>query len=142
MPVILVDTGPLVAAVNRRDQHHEACRTLLDAHVGDLLVTPYVIAEVCWMVSSRIGATAEANVIAAVAAGELHQVTFEDSDLHRIAELLHRYADLHGGQGLSAADASVVAVAERLGISDIATLDVTDFSVVRPQHIPHFTLLP
>jgi predicted nucleic acid-binding protein len=94
------------------------------------------------MVSSRIGATAEANVMDAVAAGELQQVTITGEELRRIAELLHQYAALHGGQGLSLADAAVVAVAEHRGISEIATLDVTDFTIVRPRHIPHFTLLP
>lgn len=140
--MILVDTGPLVAAINRRDPAHQVCRKLLDSRADDLLVTPYVIAEVCWMAASRIGATAEANIIDAVAAGELRQVTITDEELRRIAELLHQYADLHGGQGLSLADASVVAVAEERGIGEIATLDVTDFSLVRPRHVPHFTLLP
>jgi uncharacterized protein len=140
--VILVDTGPIVAALNRNDARHQQCRELLGSRTGDLLVTPYVVAEVCWMVASRLGANAEANVIDTVAAGELQQVDLTAADLRRTAELLHRYADLHGGSGLSAADASVVAVAERLNVQEIATLDVTDFTLVRPAHIPHFTLLP
>jgi predicted nucleic acid-binding protein len=140
--VMLVDTGPLVAALNRRDAQHQTCRKLLDARAEALAVTPYVVAEVCWLVSSRIGAIAEANVMDAVAAGELRQVTISGEELRRIAELLHQYAGLHGGQGLSVADASVVAVAEHRGISEIATLDVTDFTIVRPRHVPHFTLLP
>ncbi len=140
--MILVDTGPLVAAVNRHDAQHRSCRDLLNSRAGELLVTPYVVAEVCWMVASRIGALAEANVIDAVVAGELQQVDLDPSDLRRIAELLHRYGDLHGGTGLSVADASVVAVAERLGVAEIATLDIADFSLVRPAHLPYFTLLP
>jgi predicted nucleic acid-binding protein len=136
--VILVDTGPLVAALNRNDARHQPCRDLLSSRAGELLVTPYVVAEVCWMVASRLGAKAEANVVDAVAAGELQQVDLTTADLRRTAELLHRYADLHGGSGLSAADASVVAVAERLNIQEIATLDITDFTVVRPAHTPHF----
>lgn len=140
--MILVDTGPLVAALNRRDHQHVRCRKFLDEHAGQLLVTPYVVAEVCWMAASRIGARAEANVIDAVAADELRQVPIEGADLRRISELLHRYASLHGGEGLSVADASVVAVAERLNIRKIATLDGTDFSIVRPRHVEHFTLLP
>jgi predicted nucleic acid-binding protein len=138
----LVDTGPLVAALNRRDSQHHACRKLLDDRVDELLVTPYVVAEVCWLVSSRIGAAAEANVIDAVAAGELRQVVIGEEELRRIAELLHQYTNLHGGQGLSVADASVIAVAEHQGIREIATLDVTDFTLVRPRHVPYFTLLP
>ena len=140
--MILVDTGPLVAAVNRRDSRHQDCRVLLEQRAGELLLSPYVIAEVCWMVSSRIGAEAEVNVIDAVAAGELQQVDLTTEDLQRTGELLHRYRDLHGGQGLSAADASTIALAERLSLHEIATLDVTDFAVVRPNHVDHFTLLP
>jgi predicted nucleic acid-binding protein len=140
--VILLDTGPVVAAVNRRDSRHRECRELLEARAGELRISPYVVAEVCWMLSSRIGAAAEANLIDAVAAGELHQVDLTGEDLVRTAELLHRYADLHSGTGLSAADASTIALAERLGVHEIATLDVTDFTVVRPVHLPYFTLLP
>jgi len=77
-----------------------------------------------------------------VAAGELQPVTVTEEELRRVGELLHQYADLHGGQGLSLADACLVAVAEQRGIREITTLDVTDFSLVRPRHVPHFTLLP
>jgi len=140
--MIAVDTGPLVAAVNRRDAHHVECRDLLEQRAGELLVSPYVVAEVCWMVASRIGAEAEANIIDAVAAGELQQVDLTAEDLRRTGELLHQYQDLHGGAGLSAADASTIALAERLGVREIATLDVTDFTVVRPVHVDHFTLWP
>jgi predicted nucleic acid-binding protein len=140
--VILVDTGPVVAALNRRDSQHSQCRKLLDQRAGQLLVTPYVVAEVCWMAASRISARAEANVVDSVAAGELRQLQVEDADLERISELLHRYADLHGRQGLSVADASVVAAAERLGIREVATLDTADFSIVRPRRVEHFNLLP
>jgi predicted nucleic acid-binding protein len=139
--VILVDTGPVVAAINRRDPDHTRCRKLLDDYAGQLLITPYVVAEICWMAASRLGAHAEANVVDAVAAGDFTQVTIEPEDLVRISEFLHKYHDLHSGDGLSIADASVAAVAERLNIREIATLDVTDFSLIRPRHLNHFTLL-
>ncbi len=60
--------------------------------------------------------------------------TIEGEELRRTAELLHRYADLHSGQALSLADASVIAVAEHRG--------VTDFSRVHPRNVPRFVLLP
>ena len=56
----------------------------------------------------------------------------------RIAELVHTYRDLP----LGTVDASVVAAAERLKISTIATLDRRDFSVVRPAHVEAFELIP
>lgn len=60
------------------------------------------------------------------------------ADVDRMAELAERCADL----GLGGTDASVVAIAERLGIDKIATLDRRHFSVVRPRHVEAFTLLP
>ncbi len=59
-------------------------------------------------------------------------------DWLRIAELVARYRDLP----LGTVDASVVIAAERLGLSDIATVDRRHFSVVRPVHVDAFTLLP
>jgi uncharacterized protein len=62
----------------------------------------------------------------------------DPSDWLRIAELVGRYRDLP----LGTVDASVVAVGERLGITEVATVDRRHFSVVRPRHVGEFTLLP
>ena len=59
-------------------------------------------------------------------------------DLTRSAELVEQYADLP----LGGADASVIALAERMGITQVATLDTRHFRVVRPKHVPALTLLP
>lgn len=60
------------------------------------------------------------------------------SDLSRAHSLIERYADLD----LGIVDATVIALAERLGEHKVATLDHRHFSVVRPAHRPAFTLLP
>lgn len=62
----------------------------------------------------------------------------EPADWNRIGELLDKYADL----GLGIVDASVVAACERLGETELATLDRRHFSVVRPRHCTALTLLP
>lgn len=97
-----------------------------------------VIAEAGWLIERQLGATAEATFYRSIAAGELHVEPFADSDWPRIAELVETYADL----GLGGTDASLVAIAERLNITTIATLDHRDFTVVRPRHVNAFTLLP
>lgn len=63
-------------------------------------------------------------------------LTLADTD--RMAELVETYADFP----LGGVDAAVIAIAERLGVSVIATLDRRHFTVVKPQHVPTFTLLP
>lgn len=60
------------------------------------------------------------------------------TDLDRIAELVETYADLP----LGSVDASVIALTERLGLEEVATLDHRHFSVVRPRHCSALTLLP
>jgi hypothetical protein len=62
----------------------------------------------------------------------------EDGDIGRTAELVESYLDLP----LGIVDAAVVVIAERLRLTEIATLDHRHFSVVRPRHAPAFSLLP
>ncbi len=136
--MILVDTNVLVAVANSRDNNHLAARDLLETSLDDLLVAPTVVAEVCYLLSERAGPTTEVQFLRAFGARELHLVELTLDDVERMAELAERYADL----GLGGTDASVVAIAERLGIDTIATLDRRHFSVVRPRHVDAFTLLP
>ena len=88
---------------------------------------------------TKVGGTeAEVRLLGDLAAGELVLEPVDPADLMRIAELVHTYRDLP----LGTVDASVVAAAERLKISTIATLDRRDFSVVRPAHVEAFELIP
>jgi predicted nucleic acid-binding protein len=59
-------------------------------------------------------------------------------DVRRMGDLAEQYASL----GLGGTDASLVAIAERLEIAQIATMDRRHFGVVRPRHVDAFTLLP
>lgn len=136
--MIIVDTGPLVAALDADDADHRRCLELLEGARGPLLVPGPVLTEVCWLLERERGSNAEAAFLDALAAGELELVEVQRMDLHRMAELVRRYANLP----LGAVDASVIAIAERLGVSQVATLDRRHFSVVRPSHVPTFELLP
>jgi predicted nucleic acid-binding protein len=97
-----------------------------------------VITEVTYLLATRLGFDAEARFLADLASGALTPVAVEPADWERIAELVVRYHDLP----LGTVDASVVAIAERLGLSLIATLDRRHFGVVRPRHLEAFTLVP
>jgi uncharacterized protein len=135
--VIVIDSGPLVAAVNSRDKHHETCARLLRIHPGPLLVPVTVITEVCQLVEKRQGSKAEAAFLQSFESG-LTLIDLTDEDLVRMSTLVEDYASLP----LGAVDASVIAVAERLGIAEVATLDRRHFTVVRPRHTGTLTLLP
>lgn len=76
--------------------------------------------------------------IGSLAGGELIVEHVAAADWLRVAELVGRYHDLP----LGTVDASVVALAERLGIATLVTLDGRHFRVVRPAHVEAFTLVP
>jgi uncharacterized protein len=136
--MLIVDTGPLVAYLNRNDPDHARCSALLESRTDNLLVTPYVVTEACYLVGKYVGAEAEINLVEALAAGDLSQIDVPASDLIRMAELMRRYADFP----LGVTDASVIAAAERLRATEVATLDQRHFHAVRPAHVTALKLLP
>jgi predicted nucleic acid-binding protein len=139
--VILVDTGPIVAAALTGDRHHRACVDLFTAaHLArqPLAVPAPVVTEACYLLAREAGSRAEAAFLTSLADGDMEVVDLERDDWRRAADLVVRYRDLP----LGAVDACVVAVAERLGLAEIATIDRRHFSVVRPRHVVGFTLLP
>lgn len=91
-----------------------------------------------YLIGSRLGTHAEVRFLGDLAAGEFAIEKVMASDWLRIAELVSRYRDLP----LGTVDGSVVATAERLRITEIATLDRRHFSVVRPTHTDAFDLVP
>lgn len=136
--MLIVDAGPLVAVAATGDRNHERCVELLAHAPGPLIVPALVITEVAYFLADRIGVAAELAFAASLEAGELRAEPVEPADWGRIRELVDRYSDLE----LGIVDASVVAACERLGATELATLDHRHFSVVRPGHRAALTLLP
>ncbi|MBI2705677.1 MAG: PIN domain-containing protein [Actinobacteria bacterium] len=136
--MVVVDTGPLVAVADRDDDHHDACVDWFDQHPGPVVVPAPVIVEVCWLLDTKAGPAAEAAFLSGLAGGDPRIEDLTTGDYQRAAELVDRYRDLD----LGFVDASVIAVAERLGIDTVATVNHRDFRVVRPEHVDAFTLVP
>lgn len=96
------------------------------------------MSEVAYLLEARLGADAEVRFLGDLAAGNLIAEPVRPADWLRIAELVAAYRDLP----LGTVDASVVAVAERLDLVQLATLDRRPFTVVRPGHAPAFEIVP
>jgi uncharacterized protein len=135
---ILVDTGILIAAIDISDADHVEAAGVLHRNAGQLFVPSTVAAETAWQLEHNVGVAAEAGFLDAIVSGELKVIDLLSVDYVRAVALIRQYADL----GLGLVDASVVAIAERLRITTIATLDRRDFAVVRPAHIAAFDLVP
>lgn len=138
--MIVVDTGVLVAAVNRRDRFHASCAAFLDEATEPLVVPAMVVTEVCYLLARPARGNPElaAVFLDALAAGALPVDAPAPADFARVAQLVRRYADLP----LDAVDAMVVATAERLGAVKVATVDRKDFRIVVPAHCQAFELVP
>lgn len=139
--MIVCDTGPLVAAALANDDHHHACVELFTGlHLArrPLLVPATVVAEVGYLLGREAGPKVESLFLDSLAAGDFTLVDLTAADFARAAELVRRYGDLP----LGTTDATVVAAAERLGVTEVATLDRRHFTVIRPRHVAALTLLP
>ena len=135
---LVVDAGPLYAALDRKEPRHAECFSLLESLPGPLIVPVLAVGEVAHLVARRLGAELEARFLLDLAAGGLVVEPVTPADWSRMAELVLRYHDLP----LGTVDASIIAAAERLAIRTIVTLDRRHFSVVRPAHVEAFELLP
>lgn len=120
----------------RRD--HGACAALLLEYRGSLVATVPVIIETAWFIEDRHGPARESEFLQLVTSGAVQAIDLTLEDWGRCVELIDTYATLR----LGAVDASVIAVAERLKLTDIATMNGRDFYAVRPKHCAPFTLLP
>jgi predicted nucleic acid-binding protein len=139
--VILCDTGPLVAAALSNDDDHHACVGLMTGlHLAgrQILVPAPVVAEVGYLLAREATAAVESAFLQSLADGDFVPVDLTASDYARMAALVSQYADL----GLGTTDSAVVALSERLNITEVATLDRRHFTVVRPRHVRALTLLP
>ena len=139
--MIICDTGPLVAAALSNDSDHLACVQLvtgLHAAGTELLIPAPVIAEVGYLLAREAGPHVESLFLRSLADGDFSTVELTRADYARMADLVVTYGSLP----LGTTDASVVAVAERLKLTDVATLDRRHFTVVRPNHVNALNLLP
>ena len=128
----------MYAYVDADDRHHRASLELLRTHPGPLVVPILVITEAAYLIETRLGTDPEVRFLGDLAAGVFAIEPVQPADWLRIAELASRYRNLP----LGTVDASVVATAERMGITEVATVDHRHFGVVRPRHVRAFTLLP
>jgi predicted nucleic acid-binding protein len=136
--VIIADTGGLLALVSSSEPRHRSVADSVAAEVGPLVVSPYVVAELDYLLATRFGVEPELAVLEELASGAYELATFGVDDLRRAAGVIERYRD----QDIGVTDASIVVLADRYRTKRLLTLDHRHFGVVRPLAGGRFTLLP
>jgi predicted nucleic acid-binding protein len=133
----LLDTGVLLAALADNDEWHAACAAALDQE-ANLLLPDVVLPEVAYLLIRDAGYPPLIELLKSLAAGELPLVRFTSVDLARAAVIMEKYADA----GIDLVDCILTAMAERLNITRILTIDRRHFSIIRPAHCPAFEIIP
>jgi predicted nucleic acid-binding protein len=136
--VILLDTSGLLSALDRSQRHHDECAQRLRKAQPPLLLSPFVLAELDYLLMRHVGTEGQMALLDEVARGAYQLESFTAADVERAREIVGRYADLEIGL----ADASIVVLAERHAVSDVLTLDQRHFRALRVGRRKRFNILP
>jgi predicted nucleic acid-binding protein len=136
---VIVDTSALLAYFNAREPDHGDVARVIDEHAdGVLVVSPYVVAELDYLVATRIGVDAKLAVLRELSSGAWHLADFDAGNLERATAVIEKYRD----QDIGLADASTVVLADQHRTTTILTLDRRQFEVLRPIGGGRFSILP
>lgn len=137
METAIADTGFVVALLNRSDTRHQ---DILPIYLqrSQILLPQTALAETAYLVGWDVGISTVVSFLQGIPNSRFTVIPLIDSDIPRIAEILAKYADSY----IDFVDASVMAIAERLDIQTVLTIDQRDFRMFRPRHCSSFTLLP
>ncbi len=137
--MILADTSYLYAILSADDSNHiEAVSFALELSPDSVLTPDVVLPELGYLALRDVGYTGLQSILESLRRSSIKLVPLERSDLDRIYEIATTYASAE----FDIVDCCIMAIAERLGITRIATFDRRDFSIFRPRHCGFFELLP
>lgn len=120
------------------DRHRGRIAELLSSEPDLLILSPFVLAELDYLISTRAGPQAELKILGDVAAGIYTLAEFDRVDVGQAAEVVERYKDMRIGL----TDASLVILAAKYGTTRLLTLDEKHFRAIRPLGGNAFTILP
>jgi uncharacterized protein len=136
--MLVCDTSGLLAFFDASDAYCGAVTGVIDADPGPFVVSPYVIAELDYLLATRRGVTAELAALTELSGGAWELPMLDAADLREMCRFIDRYRD----QDIGVADASLVLLAHRYRTDRLLTLDNRHFSVIRPKAGKAFTVLP
>lgn len=134
--MIAIDTGPIVALFDKDDSYHHLSVEILKKIEEPFITTWPVITEAFYLLNFSWRVQDDLWEFIVRGGVTIHPL---ENDAHlRCKELMGKYYDLP----MDLADATLVALAEKTGLSKIFTFDHKDFSVYRPKHRKSFSLIP
>ena len=135
--ITISDTGFVVALLNQSDIKHSDVVAIYQNY-QQILLPQTVLAEVAYLVGRSAGVSTVAAFLKGLSASRFHLIPLSETDVIRVSEILEEYKDSR----IDLVDATVKAIAERLKITLILTLDQRDFRLFRPKHCQSLEILP
>ncbi len=135
--MIVADTSGVFAALDRSQTSHDAARRALES-ASAVVISPFVLAELDYLLATRIGPHASLELLRDVADGAYELATISADDAPALVETVARYGDVN----LGLADASIVLLADRYQTDRVLTLDERHFRALRTSRGAPFVLLP
>lgn len=136
---VLADTGAVYALLDQDDHWHQRVIQYWEHHASSIRLPEPILAEICYLVGSRLGPEAEQAFVQAIVDGEFALEPFQaEDDLVRAVDLMQTYRSAKIGF----VDAAIVAAAERLDVKELLTTDRRHFGLIRPAHRSTLTLVP
>lgn len=136
---MILDSSGLLAAVSSDQNFHQAAREALEGYAGPRVISPFVLAELDYMILTRYGPDEEAALLSEVARDVYRLEQFSSTDVAEALTIVGQYPDF-GSLGL--ADASNVVLARRYDTLDLLSLDERHFRTLRGPGDRPFRLLP
>ena len=133
----LLDTGFLLAVIDADDSLHAAGAEAIAAE-PDALLPDVVLPELAYLILRELGYSILTQFLRSVANEELVLVRSTARDLERAAEILEKYSD----NRVDFVDCAIVAMAERLNLTKVLTVDRRHFTILRPHHCDYFEIAP
>lgn len=124
---MIVDTSALLAYFDRNEPAHQSVAAIIDASTERPVVSPYIVAELDYLVLTRHGTHAEHLMLRELCSGAWELADMPTTRLVAASRIVANYADIPIGL----ADASNIVLAEDFRTRTIATLDRRHFSVLR-----------
>lgn len=136
--MILLDTSGLLAWIDAGQRWHAETASVMAGTEGPYLLSPFVLAELDYLVGTRVGSAARDKLLAEVEEGSLSLVSFEQQEVGKARRMMQRFSDLDIGL----TDASITVLSERYSCRDLLSLDERHFRVLPGFGGKPFRLLP
>jgi predicted nucleic acid-binding protein len=135
---ILVDSSYLYALFDEKNKYHLKAAEIANLYHLSFVIPQVVLTEAAYLFNRTGGIPAVLQFLDRLITTRLNLEDVLISDLPRVREIMNLYSDTK----LDFVDCCIMALSERMKITQVCTFDRRDFSIFRPSHCDYLELLP